>query len=336
VHVVTVAYPFAAVEESTAGGAEQIARILDAHIAQRGWQSTVIAMEGSVVRGNLVPVARVAGDLDDTEKFRTWLQCRDAIERVAAEAGVDLFHFHGVDFAEYLPDLDVPSLVTLHLPIDHYKDLQARTRFNCVSDSQRRTAPAGLYTTTIRNGIDLQSFTRRDIKQEFVLALGRICPEKGFHLALDAAHRAGVPMLLAGTVHPYPEHRRYFDREIAPRLDAQRQFIGAVGGAEKRELFAAAQCVIVPSLIAETSSLVAAEALASGTPVVALRRGALPEMVDDGVTGFLVDSVEEMAVAIRRAGSIDGARCRAAAEARFSSERMTREYFQLYETIDSI
>jgi glycosyltransferase involved in cell wall biosynthesis len=160
--------------------------------------------------------------------------------------------------------------------------------------------------------------------------LGRITPEKGFHFALDAAHAAGAPLDVAGVIFPYAEHEHYFASEVAPRLDAERRYLGPVAGEEKAALLRAARCVLIASTAAETSSLVAMEALASGTPVIAYRAGALPDIVDEGVTGWLVDDVEGMADAIRRVDAIDPAACRAAALARFSQTRMIEDYMKLY------
>ena len=160
--------------------------------------------------------------------------------------------------------------------------------------------------------------------------LGRICPEKGQHLGIDAARKAGVPLLIAGDVFPYPAHRDYFASEIVPRLDAQHRWIGPVGFTRKRRLLSAARCLLVPSLVAETSSLVAMEAAACGTPVIAFRAGALEEMVEPGRTGFLVSDVDEMASAISRSATIDGDTCRSVARARFSADRMTGAYLRRY------
>jgi glycosyltransferase involved in cell wall biosynthesis len=140
-------------------------------------------------------------------------------------------------------------------------------------------------------------------------------------------------MLLAGEVFRYETHERYFREAVEPRLDRRRRFVGPVGFAAKRRLLSAARALLVPSLAAETSSLVAMEALACGTPVIAFAAGALPEVVEHGRTGFIVGDAAEMARAIRRVGEIDPAVCRATARRRFSDERMTREYFALYERL---
>jgi glycosyltransferase involved in cell wall biosynthesis len=186
-------------------------------------------------------------------------------------------------------------------------------------------------TRIVPNGISLESFPFFTKKQDFVLALGRICPEKGFHLALDAARRAGVDLVLAGAVFAYAEHQRYFETEIVPRLDERRRFIGPVSGEAKRELLGRARCLVVPSLVAETSSLVAMEALACGTPVVARRIGALSEIVTEGTTGIFADDIASMAAAFDRVADIDPRTCRRAAEERFSAECMVNRYLALYE-----
>jgi glycosyltransferase involved in cell wall biosynthesis len=160
--------------------------------------------------------------------------------------------------------------------------------------------------------------------------LGRICPEKGQHLAIEAAKRADLGLLIAGEIFPYDEHERYFAEEIAPRLDAKRRFLGPIGFARKRRLLTAAQCLLIPSLVDETSSLVAREAAACGTAAIAFSRGALPATVEHGRTGFLVGDMEGMAEAIPAALHIDPRICRATARRRFSLETMTSRYLALY------
>jgi glycosyltransferase involved in cell wall biosynthesis len=163
--------------------------------------------------------------------------------------------------------------------------------------------------------------------------LGRICPEKGIHLALDAAKTARVPLILAGDVFPYREHLDYFKSMVQPRLGFSRRYIGPVGRKRKRALLAAARCLLVASLVPETSSLVALEALAAGTPVVAFGKGALPEVIEHGRTGFLASNMHELVDGIRAAQAIDPAQCRAVARARFSLPRMVDRYLAVYRAL---
>src|SRR5690606_5709087 len=135
-------------------------------------------------------------------------------------------------------------------------------------------------------------------KRDFVAALGRLCPEKGFHLALDAAKRAHIGLLLAGKLFRYGEHERYFAREIIPRLDHRRRFVGAIGPAAKRWLPGSARCRVGRCLPEEPCALVAMEALACGPPVIAFRAGALAEVGEQGKAGFRVTDVREMAEAL--------------------------------------
>ena len=131
-------------------------------------------------------------------------------------------------------------------------------------------------------------------------------------------------------MYPYEAHRRYFEEEVRPRLDGWRRFVGPVGFARKRRLLTAARCLLIPSLAAETSSLVAREAAACGTAVVAFPKGALRDAVEHSRTGFLADGVEAMAAAIPACATIDPAVCRAVARDRFSDARMTTAYLALY------
>jgi glycosyltransferase involved in cell wall biosynthesis len=185
---------------------------------------------------------------------------------------------------------------------------------------------------TIENGVALPP-SRAQAKRRFCLMLGRVCPEKGFHLGIDAALLAGVPLVMAGQVFDFEAHRNYFDRDIRPRLGPSVRFIGPLDLSRKRRFLRAAHCLLVPSLASETSSLVAMEALSCGTPVIAYRAGALPEIVEHGRTGFIVNDVDAMAAAIRDVGSIDPETCRDAARRRFSAERMVERYLAMYHEV---
>jgi hypothetical protein len=337
-HVLTVAYPFAPVGPDAVGGAEQIAAALDAAIVEAGWRSTVVACAGSIVKGTLRPVPAHAGRIEDTARLATHAHVRAAIDAALMEEDVDVVHLHGIDAAETLPPPGVPALLTLHLPVGWYPaDLIAHPPAGMtlvpVSRVQAGDMPRGTRAVgPIENGVPVDALgATRHARRGFALVLGRICPEKGVHLALDAAIRAECPVLVAGETFNYAAHRRYFDEEVLPRLDHLRRWLGPVDFARKRRLLSAARCVLIPSLVPETSSLVAREAAACGTPVIAFRAGALPETVEDGRTGFVVDDVAGMAAAIARADEIDPKACREAARRRFSLRAMTDAYLSLYD-----
>jgi glycosyltransferase involved in cell wall biosynthesis len=261
---------------------------------------------------------------------------RRAIAGVLAARHVDVVHLHGADFHAYAPEDGPPVLVTLHLPLDWYprealRRAACRQHLHCVSASQRARWPElQPLLDDIPNGVPLDDLRPARRKRGFALALGRVCPEKGFADAVRAAREADAPLVIAGAVFPYDEHRRHFDDEIAPLLDARRRFIGPVGFARKRRLLALAGCLLVPSRAPETSSLVAMEALASGTPVIAYPAGALPSIVEHGRTGFIVSGPHEMAAAIHRARELRREDCRRAAEERFSAAAMAQRYLTVY------
>jgi glycosyltransferase involved in cell wall biosynthesis len=333
--ILSVGYALAPVGPDAVGGAEQVLSALDRALVAAGHTSLVIAPEGSLVAGRLIATAPLPAHITDSERSAIERRQRQAIEQALSEQRIDLIHAHGLDFAEHLPETKVPTLITLHLPAEFYQSaaLTARpnTWFHCVSAvQQHRFSPLPKMLDPIPNGVPVDRLRARHAKRDFALALGRVCPEKGFHLALDAARLAGTPLLIAGQVFPYAAHQRYFSEEIRPRLGRNARFLGPIDFARKRRLLTAARCLLIPSLVAETSSLVAMEALACGCPVVAFPAGALPDLVEPGVTGFLVSTIDEMGEAIPLCDGIDRERCRELARRRFSLDAMIESYFRLY------
>ncbi|MES2404378.1 MAG: glycosyltransferase [Pseudomonadota bacterium] len=334
--VLSVAFPFAPVSADPVGGAEQVLAQIDRHLVERGHESVVIAPSGSSVHGRLVALPTPAGEWNDAMRARQHACVRAAIQRTLAQSRFDLVHCHGVDFADYLPPPGIPLLVTLHLPLDRYPPAALRSRrpltwLQPVSREQSRDAPLDLgLLPPIRNGVADNPFALRARTCGTALALGRICPEKGFDDAIRAARVADVELCIAGTVFPWPEHMRYAQEVISPMLDARRRWIGALHGLRKQWWLARARCVLVASHARETSSLVAMEALAAGTPVIAYPVGAIPELIEDGVTGFLVDGPRELAAAIRRVGAIDRRTCLRAARDRCRLAHTLAAYLALY------
>ncbi|PYR93682.1 MAG: glycosyltransferase family 4 protein [Acidobacteria bacterium] len=339
--VVSVAYPFATAGPDAVGGAEQVLAAVDSALVRAGHRSIVIAQDGSRTDGTLVPIPPHKGIVDSAAYSSIHQHVRNAIAHTLDRWPVDVFHFHGVDFDAYLPPDGTAALATLHLPVDWYRQTalrpaRPRTVLACVSETQRRALGARADNVlVVPNGVAIDERRASDRREPFALALGRVCPEKGYEHALDAARLAGCPLLLAGRIFPYDLHQRYFNEKIAPRLDENRRFIGPVVGDAKRRLLRRGRCLLVPSVVAETSSLVAMEALAAGTPVVAFPRGALAELIEDGVTGFLVRSVPEMADAILRTDCLDRDACIATARARFSETRMIDRYVSVFRALAS-
>lgn len=337
-NILSVAYPLTEVGPDAVGGSEQILTAIDQALVEAGHRSIVIAAEGSRISGTLIPSPRAGERLDDDARDWGSRMHQRLLSKTLANESVDLIHMHSLDFHRYVPECEVPILATLHLPPDWYPShiFRARQRFqmNCVSNSQMNACPrSSALLPVVPNGVNVESLFLDAPRQDYAVVMGRICPEKGYHFALEAAELAGIPLKVAGEVFPYDLHRRYFREEIEPRLQGSRKFIGPVTFSDKRKLLASAACLVVPSVVAETSSLVAMEALACGTPVVAFRIGALPEIIDDGQTGFLVSNVQEMAEALRRVRHLNRETCRQQARTRFSVTRMTSNYLRLYEQL---
>jgi glycosyltransferase involved in cell wall biosynthesis len=345
--VLSIAFPFAPVGPNLVGGAEQILSDLDEALVARGDRSLVVACEGSRPAGRLFAIPQSGrAMLDEVDGDWCREQFHAAVDRALASQMVDLIHVHCMDLHEYDFPADVPLLITLHLPISWYpratlEDYARRSHFCYVSESQRR---AGLPLLgdgpVIENGVDVDPLAGTNAKTDFALVMGRICPEKNAHAALEAGTRARVRVVLGGQVYPYRSHQQYFEEKVKPlivgsRPPAEHMFAGPLTPEARRRLLAVAKCLLHPTLAPETSSLVAMEALAAGTPVIAYRSGALTEIVEDGVTGFLVNGVEEMADAMGRVHTISPERCRAIAARRFSKQRMIEQYFELYRAIFS-
>jgi glycosyltransferase involved in cell wall biosynthesis len=333
--VLSIAYPLAPVKPGAVGGAEEILAALDHALVQAGHQSLVVAREGSQIEGILyktaVPPAMITAEIQARVR-----RChQENIDRALQSFNIDLIHLHGIDFPSYRLPTSIPTLATLHLPAAWYPHeiwslAYSHIQLQCVSHSQRDTCPRDQrQLPIIENGIDID-FTFPHAKRTFALALGRVCPEKNLHVALDAGAIAKIPVYIGGQVFPYPEHIRYFHEQIEPRLINGNRFLGPLPLQRKMRLLQAARCLLIPSLVPETSSLAAMEALAAGTPVIAFPSGALPEIVEHGVTGFLVKNAEEMAEAIHNSSNISPEECRQTAKRRFSRKRMIDQYLSLY------
>jgi glycosyltransferase involved in cell wall biosynthesis len=342
--ILFTAYPLLPVNENSAGGAEQVLWNLQRELAAKGNRVTVAACAESVVDGQLYPTGAPArGSLASAKAHEDGhaIKCLELLRvRDAIGTGFNLVHDHsGSFFTQANKFRDVPVLATLHLPRSFYPAnafhrVAPNVYFNCVSKTQAKSfSDLPRMVGHVNNGIALDRFSLQVNKQDYLLWMGRICEEKGPHIALDVAAKAGVPIVIAGTIYPFAYHQRYFEDAIRPRLEKMgdsARFVNVPSFATKLDLLRNARAVLITSTAEETSSLVAMEAAACGTPVVALRKGALPEVVEHGVTGILARSEDKLTDALRQVSELKPQICRAHAERNFSAARMAEDYQKLY------
>jgi glycosyltransferase involved in cell wall biosynthesis len=211
----------------------------------------------------------------------------------------------------------------------YYRQISPNVNLVAISHAQQRQAPDVSWAGTIHNAVPVTAFPFARTKGAYALFLGRLAPEKGLSLAIDAARAAGVPLVIAAK-HSEPEERAYFDAEVAPRLGPDVTWVGEVGGDRKLALLAGARCLLFPVRWEEPFGMVLIEALACGTPVVALRRGAVPEIITDGLTGLICDDPAQLPAALHRVRSIKPVDCRREVERRFDSATMAASYLLTY------
>jgi len=251
-----------------------------------------------------------------------------------ADLDVDVVHDHTIAGPLLARGRSVPTVVTAHAPVtgfhaDYYRRLGRTVNLVAISDAQRRANSDLSWVGTVHNAVDVASFPFRADNDGYVLWLGRFSNEKGPQLAIDAARAAGIPIVLAGKLNE-PDEREFFAREIAPRLGVGVDYVGEADASLKRVLLSGARALVFPIQWEEPFGMVMIEAMACGTPVVAMRRGSVPEVVRDHVSGLVVDTYDELVAAIDAVSAIDPADCRAHAEEYFDLPVMARGYERTY------
>ncbi|WAZ25309.1 glycosyltransferase family 4 protein [Streptomyces cinnabarinus] len=335
-HVAVVAPPFYEVPPRSYGGVERVCGWLVDGLLAKGHRVTLVGAGEPRTRAHFVrtfthPQPEDGPDVAGVEIVHT---ARAAA--ALAELAPDVVHDHTRAGPLTAPGRAfAPTVVTSHTPLrgpeaasDHLRALNPWLSLVAISDAQRRDAPHLRWAATVHNGIPVDSSPFRADKDDFVLYLGRISAQKGVHLAMDAARAAGRPIVLAGC-WTIPEERAYFEAEIRPRLASDVTWLESVAGAEKEQLLSRAACLLFPIRWHEPFGLVVVEALACGTPVVALRAGAAPELLEDGVSGVLCGDPGELPAAVDRATRLDPATCRRSAQ-RFDVSAMVAGYESVY------
>src|ERR1700723_1474767 len=297
----------------------------------RGWDVTLFASGDSVTRGHLHAVLDRGYEEDSTidSKVAEYLHISEAFEHAAE---FDLIHSH-YDFMalSYTRLVKTPVLTTIHgfsspriMPVYHkYRD----GYFVSISDSDR--APGLNYLATVYNGIDLALYPLRKTVGEDLIFIGRIHPDKGVHLAIETARQSGRRLLIAGIL----QDASYFGDKIEPHLDDQIRYLGPVGVEEKNALFAHAYALLHLNTIPERFGLVLAEANAAGVPVIAMDLGSCREVIEQGVSGFLVTDVSGAVTALEQVAAIDHSACRRRVEEKFSIATMVEAYERVYARI---
>jgi glycosyltransferase involved in cell wall biosynthesis len=227
-----------------------------------------------------------------------------------------------------------PTVVTAHGPVEgeighYYRLLAPAVSLVAISDAQRRLASDLPWVGTVHNAIPVEDYPFSADKEEFAVWLGRMNAEKSPHIAIEAAREAGIPIVLAGKCSE-PAEREYFETHIEPRLGPSVTWSGEADTERKKDLLVRAKCFVFPIRWEEPFGIVMAEAMACGTPVVALNAGSVPEVVEDGVTGFICDEPSELASAIDKVEDIDPRACRQQVIDRFGIDTMTSGYERAY------
>jgi glycosyltransferase involved in cell wall biosynthesis len=339
--IAQVAPLYEAVPPRLYGGTERIVAHLTDALVELGHDVVLFASADARTKARLVPVRDQAIRLDPhplKSDLAAHLTMLHELHRRADE--FDILHFH-VDLVHFpfFEELAGRTVTTLHGRLD-LKDLAGAYRcwpdypLVSISGDQRRPLPLANWIATIAHGVrqSLYRFTPEPADGGYLAFLGRISPEKRPDRAIAIAKRTGLRFKIAAKVDAVD--RAYFAETIEPLLgDPLIEFVGEIGDAQKSAFLGNARALLFPIDWPEPFGLVMIEAMACGTPVIAYRHGSVPEVIDEGVTGFVVDSEEEAVRAVRRLGEIDRRQVRACFERRFAARRMASEYVALYEEL---
>ncbi|MGO9108479.1 MAG: glycosyltransferase family 4 protein [Thermoguttaceae bacterium] len=319
------------------GGTERVVSYLTDELVRLGHEVTLFASGDSETTAKLVAACPRAlwGNADCRETLPHHVRLIELVFQDVSR--FDILHFH-CDYLHFplLRRHPHPSVTTLHGRI-HRPDSgslfaeYADAPLVSISNSQRRPIPEANWQATVYHGLPRSLYAHYGRPGEYLALLGRMSPEKGVDRAIEIARLAKLKLKIAAKI--YPEERAYYHDRIEPLLHQSKEwveYIGEVGGGEKQEFLGNARALLFPIDWPEPFGLVMIEALACGTPVIAWRNGSVPEVITDGVTGFIVEGIEEAVRAVRRVASLNRQVCRRSFEERFDAVRMARDYVEVY------
>lgn len=345
--IAQIAPPLEQVPPPKYGGTERVIHALTEELVQRGHDVTLFASGDSQTSAHLEPIIdRAVWHHPRHVDHQPFLI--SALTRVLEVSDeFDIVHAHVDYFAfPFARISSTPWVHTMHgrMDLPEYQALYRQftdANLISISNNQRRPVPFAHWVATVYNGIHVQDYPFDGHRGEYLAFVGRISPEKNLHTAIDVAIRAGLPLKIAARM-PLAQalslndgnERAYYEERIEPMLNHPLiEYVGEVDEREKRVLLRGAAALINPVNWPEPFGLVMAEALACGTPVIAKRSGSVPEIVEDGRTGFICDSEHEMVLACDRIDELKRADCREAAERRFSRSIMAERYEQVYQQL---
>jgi glycosyltransferase involved in cell wall biosynthesis len=337
-HIAQVAPLTEAIPPKLYGGTERVVSWLTEELIGLGHEVTLFASGDSVTSAHLEAVwpraLRLDGAVRDPNALHMLL-----LERVYQRAGdFDFLHCH-LDYYPFslFSRQPTPFVTTLHGRLDLAEHQPVFDAFSSIpvvsiSNSQRRPLPQANWVRTVHHGLPETLLTPKPIKPSYFAFLGRIAPEKGIDRAIRIAEHCGVPLKVAAKVDK--TDREYFDEQIKPMMKPGNvEFIGEISDHEKSEFLSGAIVLLVPIDWPEPFGLVMIEAMACGTPVIAFNRGSVPEVIDDGVTGFIVEDETGAIGAVDRLGHLSRAKIRQRFEERFTSRRMAQDYLSVYRSL---
>lgn len=320
------------------GGTERVVSWLTEELVRAGHEVTLFASGDSITTARLAPACAKALRLDT--------ECQDRLahhvlmmEKVFRQAeDFDLIHCH-LDYLHFplARRVQTPCLTTLHGRLDIADLVPVHKIFReqplvSISNAQRGPLKWANWLGTVHHGMPSRLLTLRKGNGGYLAFLGRISPEKGVDEAVRIACRAGMPLKIAAKVDQVDQS--YYEQKIKPMLDSPMvEFIGEIGTEEKNDFLGNAAGLLFPINWPEPFGLVMIEALACGTPVIAYRCGSVPEIIDEGITGFIVSNIESAVAAVKRLDEIDREDCRRHFERHFSDERMARDYLNIYQRL---
>jgi glycosyltransferase involved in cell wall biosynthesis len=327
-----ISTPWTALPPPSYGGIEGVVDRLARGFVAAGHEVLVAAPGDSTCPVALVPDAPPAdpGGIGLTE-----VELSHVVRAYRAMPGMDIIHDHTLAGPLYLQQVpDTPIVTTNHGPfrkllLDIYGAMDRHVSLIAVSHHQASTADGVRIARVIHHGMDVDAVPAGDGAGGYFCFLGRMSPSKGVREAALIARMAGVPLRIGAKLQDKGE-REYYECAVAPLLNSDVEYLGELNTDEKYKLLGGATAMLNPIQWPEPFGLVMIEALAAGTPVVSTSAGAAPEIIDDGVTGYLRDDIDALAASLAQVGSLDRGRCRQEALSRFSSDRMVAEHLDLY------